>query len=494
VYTEELLELVKQHDLLAREKNVCYYWETPEGQRLTNVNLARWYEKEFHCWVKFVCSPEYMQKFKDILKDKTIDMDFNYNLDFIKKLKRDYDHVALLYSGGFDSQRIFLDHIENGLRVDETITHVNSMTEDAYNQDIRFNAVDNITKYAEHIDKVTTLQNTEQDLANQWADPWSFFTRHNGCIMPERAGHLGLEYFYNFNSPFQTWGDNELHSLQEVRKNGCVITGKDKPQLVYYKQRWYCVMIDSLIGDRSGLQNTIFFWYHPDNIKGMLKEARLYREFILDYKYGMNVDNEGKLNLQDPDQNPLGTLAFFKFFENNQHNHIIGRPDLLALDKKFSKTQEYLHHKYTMAEADRWDIIIPYAKSMERFLEIFPECTKGFTEYNNQGKFSWFIDIDSLEIYTQQELIPDGFEDITHIKNDAMEKLKQNKQAEVKDITLNKDVPRGWSDKFGKVLPFLKNKLAGITDEQPDFDVVSVDERKVDCRPVPLGAKLVLKP
>ena len=31
------------------------------------------------------------------------------------------------------------------------------------------------------------------------------------------------------------------------------------------------------------------------------------------------------------------------------------------------------------------------------------------TTLQGAGKFAWFIDIDSLKVYTQQELIPDGF-------------------------------------------------------------------------------------
>ena len=49
---------------------------------------------------------------------------------------------------------------------------------------------------------------------------------------------------------------------------------------------------------------------------------------------------------------------------------------------------------------------------MKTFYEVFPETKteSGLKEYHNNGKFAWFIDLDSLEIYTQDELIPNGFE------------------------------------------------------------------------------------
>ena len=42
-------------------------------------------------------------------------------------------------------------------------------------------------------------------------------------------------------------------------------------------------------------------------------------------------------------------------------------------------------------------------------------------DFSGQGKFAWFIDIDSLDIYTQQELIPNGFEDVKTEKHQGLD-------------------------------------------------------------------------
>ena len=97
MYRDKLLELVDIGDAYARKMNYHFYWETPDGKRLGNVYVARWYEKEFNCWLPFITAPELMQEFKTALADKTLDMDYNYNLDFIKRLKTEYEHVSLLY-------------------------------------------------------------------------------------------------------------------------------------------------------------------------------------------------------------------------------------------------------------------------------------------------------------------------------------------------------------------------------------------------------------
>lgn len=424
MYKDKLLELVHASDKLARQMNYMLYWETPNGKRISNVFVARWYEREFNCWVKFVTAPELMNEYKEALKDKTIDMDHNYSLDFIKRLKNEYEHVSLLYSGGYDSQRIFLDHIENDIRIDETIMHFYTDTDDAYNVDHRENAFPSLHKYKDMIDKQTFLYPHENDSIAHYSDPYAFFKRPaTGCIM-DRMGFYSIENFYKGATSYDLGVPYNHNEKLEMNPNGCVIVGKDKPQLVYYKQRWYATCIDQIVGDRGGLLNTIYFWNHPGNVKQLIKEARIYRNFVLDYEYGINAKKiqHGKMNVQDPTHDALGTLAFFKFYAQDEYNHVIGRPEIFNADKKVNKNVKQLGQRATHAQQDRWDVIIPYAKCWEKFYEIFPECkTDGIEEFSNQGKFAWFIDIDSLEIYTQQELIPNGFEDITTTKIQGLE-------------------------------------------------------------------------
>ena len=415
MYKEKLLELVDASDRLSRQMNYMLYWETPDGKRINNVFVARWYEREFKCWVKFVTTPELMTEFKEALKDKTIEKDRNYSLDFIKRLKSEYDHVALLYSGGYDSQRIFIDHVENGIRIDETIMHFYTDTDDVYNVDHRENAFPSLHKYKDMIDKQTFLYPHDNDSIAHYSDPWAFFKRPaSGCIM-DRMGFYAIENFYKGATSYDLGVPHNQKEKLEMDPKGCVIVGKDKPQLVYYKQRWYTTCIDQIIGDRGGLLNSIYFWNHPGNVKQLIKEARMYRDFVLDSKKSQH----GKL---DPTHDALGTLAFFKFYSQDEYNYVIGRPEIFNADKKVNKNVKILGQRATHAQQERWDVIIPYAKCWEKFYEIFPECkTKGLEEFSNQGKFAWFIDIDSLEIYTQQELIPNGFEDITTTKVQGMD-------------------------------------------------------------------------
>lgn len=405
MYKDKLLELVDIGNAQARKMNYHFYWETPDGKRLGNVYLARWYEKEFNCWLPFVTAPELMNEFKDALADKTLDMDHNYNLDFIKRLKKEYDHVALLYSGGYDSQRILLDFVENDISIDETVMHFFTESDDNMNEEYRENAFPSLYKYADQIDKQTFLYQHEDELLAHFSDEYAIFKRPQCGTIIEPMSSLQIENFYNGATPYDYGVPANLDKKLDMDPQGCFIIGKDKPQLVYYKQRWYVTFLDSAMNDRGGLLNTIYFWAHPGNVKTLLKESRLFRSYIIDNK----------------DFDSTDTLSFFKFYDQDELNYVIARPDIFNADKKLGKNAKYAMEKGNFLVADRWDIVSKYARCMEKFIEIFPECSKGFENFASQGKFAWFIDIDNLEIYSQQELIPNGFEDVSTVKHQGVD-------------------------------------------------------------------------
>jgi len=405
VNRDKLLELVNIGDTQARKMNYHFYWETPDGKRLGNVYLARWYEKEFNCWLPFVTAPALMNEFRDALADKTLDMDHNYNLDFIKRLKKEYNHVALLYSGGYDSQRILLDFVENDIRIDETVMHFYTESDDNMNEEYRENAFPSLYKYADQIDKQTFLYQHEDELLAHFSDEYAIFKRPQCGTIIEPMSSLQIENFYNGATPYDYGVPTNLDKKLDMDPQGCFIIGKDKPQLVYYKQRWYVTFLDSAMNDRGGLLNTIYFWAHPGNVKTLIKESRLFRSYILDNK---------EFDLSD-------TLSFFKFYDQDELNYVIARPDIFNADKKLGKNAKYPMEKGNFLVADRWDIVSKYARCMEKFIEIFPECNKGFENFASQGKFAWFIDIDKLEIYSQQELIPNGFEDVSKVKHQGVD-------------------------------------------------------------------------
>jgi hypothetical protein len=423
MYRDKLLELVDIGDAYARKMNYPFYWETYDGKRLGNVYVARWYEKEFNCWIPFITAPELMEEFKNALADKTLDMDHNYNLDFIKRLRAEYEHISLLYSGGYDSHAILMDFVGNGIQLDETVMHTYfEDIDENMNEEYRENAFPALYKYRNHINKQTFLYPHSDEMLKHWSDEFAFFKRPQCGTIIEPMSSLQIENFYNGATPYDYGVPRNVDKKLDMNPRGCFIIGKDKPQLVYYKRRWYVTFLDSNMNDRGGLLNTIYFWGHPGNVKSLIKHSRQFRSYILDNKYGMEKkDHYNKLDMQSKDFDALGTLAFFKFRDQDELNYVIERPDIFNADKKLGKDAKYRNEKANFLVANRFDIVSKYAKCVDKFLEIFPECTTGLDDFSGQGKFAWFIDIDSLDIYSQQELIPNGFEDVKTEKHQGLD-------------------------------------------------------------------------
>jgi hypothetical protein len=410
--------LVDQHSELAEKMNYSYYWEV-DGRKLTNINLVRWYEQEYRTWANFVCRPDLMQRFHEVLQDKTLDMSHNYNLDMIKKIKKDHDHVSLLFSGGYDSSLVFFEFVKNNIHIDETIMALNCPTDGRQNEEFLMCGGAALEDWKHMVGQQTTVQCTENDLMRQYADGYAFFSSPmDACPAPYYIGMYSPEHYFK-GASLQDWGDSELVHQKAFKQNSCHIKAIQKPQLIYYKHKWYVTALDSGFGCRNGLLNKIYFWLHPDNAKGLIKYARLYRDFCLRHEYGMSGLEEytaTELSSRSEMFDTKSTLTFAYLQDHYEFNKIIGRGNIYNEDKKMPKRESDFGARFEFIKKDRWDVQCAYSKNMSKFLEVFPYCGdgKGMREYNNQGKFAWFIDIDSLEIFTQQELIPNGFEDIVN--------------------------------------------------------------------------------
>jgi hypothetical protein len=428
-----LQHIMDQHSELAARMNYSYYWEV-DGHKLYNLNLARWYEKEYNAYARFVCSPDYMQRFQQALSDKHVDMNHNYDLDMIRKLKKDYSHVSLLFSGGYDSSRVFFEFVENGIMLDETIMHLYPPVYEKFNKEFRMNGIGALEAYKHMVGKNTVVQATDDDLVNQFnSDEYLFFNAPMEALyMPWEMGYYSPERHFKELS-VQKRGPSETPPHLEFKQNSCHIKAIDKPQLIYYKRKWYVTASDANIGDRNGLMNTIFFWLHPDNVKSLIQQARKFRDFCLTSNDGIKRHAYAShiREHHNPNFDPKSPLSFFTLNDNSEWNYIIGSDRIYHPESKLPKHLGVPGRRIEAVDKNRFDIVCAYAKCMGKFLEIFPECGKGLRDYNNQGKFAWIIDIDTLEIFTQEELIPNGFEGVdtlrkTAMPNDEMRKLSKD--------------------------------------------------------------------
>lgn len=374
-----LLELAKQSTELVEKNNFRYYWEA-DGFKFNNRNLSNWYQKQFDSYTKFTFTD--LNQIRYVLKDKRIDKEKNYNLEYLKHIRQKYDYLQFLISGGFDSNTIFLEAVENDIFLDETISYLWLDIKNKTNSEVVDNALPLIEKYKNKIGKHSFFTTTFSELDEIFSDDLVFFKRSDTNEMPLRAA-LTLQP-----------GIHTPKSIERpVIENSCYIRCIDKPQLLYYQKNWYVFCLDGAFGSDISIPNCLHFWLEPENIKSLIKDAWSYRDYLI-------AQNK---NLSD--------LQFFRFWDcSNELNYLLNRRPLLNEKAQFAKLDKEKIRFNDFIENNQWHLLTKYFNCMHTFYQIFPETKNSFNEYNSQGKFAWFINLETLEVLTQEELIPNGFE------------------------------------------------------------------------------------
>lgn len=372
---QNLLELAKYQTASVENENWEYYYQADE-YKFNNVYLANWYERTHNSRATFVAQPYHDIKKK--LKTEVFDKNKNYSLEFLKKLRSENDYLQLFFSGGVDSYTTFKTAIDNDIYIDELIAVATGDSLDLKeNFEIYENAIPLAEKHKGTYGKFTVKQITLDHSHKIYKDPYCLFKYpETGAIYP---------YFRRM------W--NEFEPAVGVR-----IIGPEKPQLLYYKSRWYLFLLDTNLNGFYAIQPKLtWFGFDYNNIFSIIQEGLLYRDYILEYN---KIDNN---------------MSFFKISTDHE-NRIIGRNSIpkKQYDKYHKNGLSIWNYKdehafKNLIDKQKLSLLLDYYKSIDKLLETYPDYNYKTRELS-PAKFGWFIDIDSLEIYTQQELIPTGFE------------------------------------------------------------------------------------
>lgn len=374
---EQLAQLAQYSTELVEKLGIKYYWEI-DGYKLCNKQLSNWYEDEHSCYTTFV-SQQY-SSIKQNLSDKIIDLNHNYNLEYLQKIRAQYDYVQLFFSGGSDSLTVIDEAVNNQVYIDEIICLVIENIELPCNREIKENALPYLKKHKNSYGKYT-IQNTSFDMLNElYSDPYAHFKTASAAKAPMPLGR-----------PFLS------AESRPVIPNSCYIKCSDKPTILHYKGNWYTTFIDAAWGGSNAISNLLYFWLEGDNIKSYIKDAIKYRNYI---KSNYIIGKE---------------IKFFKADSLDFANSII-RTNPVNMNNQFKKILDntnQIEEKYATRIVDainakRYDLLKNYFACLEQYCKIFPEFRK--SKNDNRGKFAWFINIDTLEVCTQQELIPQGFQ------------------------------------------------------------------------------------
>lgn len=363
------------------EEKHTHYW-TANGYKFDNKLLALWYENNTNNFVTFVDTQ--LEEIRNQLSDTSIDMNQDYNKKYLEYLKAKYDEVNLCFSGGADSLTILDTAVRNRIVLDKLIYFACDDIELENNREFKHCALPILEKYKGKYGSYEIATITWDEHTEMHADEMCFFQRPSLHTLPFTPASLSQ------------------HPNYKIKDRACYIKGYDKPQLIRYKNSWYAVHQDTGSQGDWRYSNIKTFWLDAENIKSYVKDSILYRNHLLE----SNAVNQ--TNLQ-----------FFKPSQDAQINRLLGRSKVPNHDKQLLKktsssgknnlpTTKGLQRMQDALSAGRMDLLVNYFTAMKKSNELLPD----YANKNVPGKFAWFIDIDTLEVFTQQQLIPTGFEGV----------------------------------------------------------------------------------
>ena len=373
----QLLDLCKLSNQRVEERDPFCFWQV-DGYKLDNKHLVMWYEKNHNTRAEFVYRD--YDLLKDNLKDTVIDLDQDYHLDFLKHLRSKYETVKLLYSGGTDSATILDMAHRNNIMIDETITLFIEDIDLPSNAEQKNIAIPGLEKYKSVIGRPHVVKIGYDVIEKHFEDRYSLFSSPCDPFFPvsfSAAKYGPLEEYQNGSDT-------------------CVISGIDKPEVMFYHGRWYATQIDNAVafGDQS-VHNLLPFYMDARNIKGYIKDCIFYRNWLI------KNDRVSKDNWQ-----------FFRPLPVNEQSRVINRIEidnsqhLIARNKSFTNGEKHQMRFKECFGSGNFTLFTKYFKAMETFFEIFPDTrtSNGLQDYHKNGKFAWLVDIDTLEVFRQDEV------------------------------------------------------------------------------------------
>jgi len=377
--TDKLEEFVSKSTDKINNGNYKFFWQSGDA-KFDNRWLALWYQKCTKSEFQFVSAE--LPQIRKNLADATIDMSYDYNLAYLKKLSKKYKYLQLFFSGGYDSVTVLDTALKNNIKIHETLSCIVGNVNADSNREINELAIPYLNQCRSKIDKITILHNSHKVLTEHFANPYRFFLGIGDTDFPPSFGSLSIGV-----------------EKRPYNPDSIYIQGADKPQLVFYNNKWFVCHFDTIINDCTDIPNMSFFWLDADNIKSLVKDARLYRDYLL------------------TTTTPKNFLEFYKPNQDPNLNRVLGRSPVYNSKKLLKKgygkkVDSKRYHRFVDSiDKNQYELLTNYFSCMNKFKEVLEiQDLNDLNPMNNKVKACWFIDIDTLEVFTPQELIPTGFQ------------------------------------------------------------------------------------
>lgn len=343
-----------------------------QGKVFSNQWTVKQYEQDHNTFVPFVTDYD---QYRKVLLDKTIDLQHNYDLDHLRLLRQTKSYIRLFYSGGADSHHILSTAVQNRIFIDEVVVITRNLYNSENLQPCDQEVIDLAIPYLNTLDskqvgKIVFNNVDAEYMRDLYQKPdWMF---------DESSGEIGFRLHqikgYEFDQPNQA---------------DCQIVGSEKPSLVCYKNRWYATSIDTEINSKACLHQPCLFYMMPENIKSYLVKALKHKDQILQSGVQINYN-----------------YHFFPISLNYNYASQIGKYQ----GSKFLNQKERAALAEVILQED-FDLLSKWHQSLDYLYSVFPDIKVGHTYRRaTTGKFVWFIDLETFEIFSQIDLIPNGFE------------------------------------------------------------------------------------
>lgn len=174
------------------------------------------------------------------------------------ELRNNYDHLALWYSGGYDSHTILQTFIRNNILLDEiVIMDKNKIFIDT--------GILHALKTVENIKKtyypnliVNVIKSDINDLSKlykNWGDNWIYEMVGSTTRLSKTNKHY-----------YTTIYDHSLKTFKKENKRGNIM-GHEKCKVYLYDNKWYSFFTDSNLSDFTASNHVDFYYSHKLYIK-----------------------------------------------------------------------------------------------------------------------------------------------------------------------------------------------------------------------------------
>ena len=269
-----------------------------------NTNLKQWYTcantKYFNLW------QAYEEHHEDLVQGKAL---VTYNIDTellealkgfprpntdpmyirslmvkqLKHLRKKYNKLRLLYTGGTDSHTILKLALENDIFIDETITYLVSFV-GTPKVDIEYlNGVKFAKQHAPHsIGKVTVIQPEIDSMRYYYNEDWYMdLNVVKGC-------------------PFWLRGQYVHKFLPEADASTITLVGTEKPQVNYNNGKLSWCILDDPMSEYMDTDSIYHFFCDKNNPELLVSQLYAFIDTAKNFKQGHNFidDFDGKTKIQ----------------------------------------------------------------------------------------------------------------------------------------------------------------------------------------------------